>query len=82
MHSTVPNTSGRTRFSIDFRTVHSDDIETQTCAPNIDSACAGTSLRDFMRGTDLSRFPEDVVRIYDSNVSSADVLVYEPGETT
>jgi hypothetical protein len=29
MHSTVPNTSGRTRFSIDFRTVHIDDVVAQ-----------------------------------------------------
>ena len=26
LHSTVPNTSGRTRFSIDFRTVNIDDV--------------------------------------------------------
>lgn len=25
MHSTTPNSSGKTRFSIDFRTVHIDD---------------------------------------------------------
>jgi ectoine hydroxylase-related dioxygenase (phytanoyl-CoA dioxygenase family) len=78
MHSTVPNTSGRTRFSIDFRTVHNDDIVSQVGAPNIDSACTGTSLRDFMRGTDLSRFREDVVQRYDSNGSAEDVLVYQP----
>ena len=29
LHATVPNTSGRTRFSIDFRTVHREDIEGQ-----------------------------------------------------
>ncbi|MBD2532542.1 hypothetical protein H6G97_24350 [Nostoc flagelliforme FACHB-838] len=53
MHSTVPNTSGYTRFSIDFRTVHLDDAIAQQGAPNIDSACTGTSLGDFLRGTDF-----------------------------
>ena len=26
LHSTVPNSAGRARFSIDFRTVHLDDV--------------------------------------------------------
>jgi hypothetical protein len=66
MHSTVPNTSGRTRFSIDFRTVHIDDVRAKKGAPNIDSACTGTTLRDYLRGTDLQHIPEDVVIEYDS----------------
>lgn len=53
MHSTIPNTSGYTRFSIDFRTVHFDDVIAKKGAPNIDSACTGTSLGDFLRGTDF-----------------------------
>jgi hypothetical protein len=66
MHSTVPNTSGRTRFSIDFRTVHIDDVRAKKGAPNIDSACTGTTLRDYLRGTDLQHIPEDVVLEYDT----------------
>jgi hypothetical protein len=66
MHSTVPNTSGRTRFSIDFRTVHIDDVRAKKGAPNIDSACTGTTLRDYLRGTDLQHIPEDVVIEYDT----------------
>jgi len=78
MHSTVPNTSGFTRFSIDFRTVHLDDVETHTGAPNIDSECTGTSLRDFLRGTDFARLPEDLVAPYDTEPPAEDaVLVYE-----
>ena len=61
MHSSVPNTSGVTRFSIDFRTVHLDDAAAKHGAPNIDSACSGTVMRDYLRCTDLSRIPEDVV---------------------
>jgi len=78
MHSTVPNTSGKTRFSIDFRTVNLRDVREQKGAPNIDSACTGTSLRDFLRGSDLSAMPEDAVELYDQNAVGEGVLVYKP----
>src|SRR5882762_4760416 len=60
MHSTVPNDSGRTRFSIDFRTVHYGDVGAGRGAPNIDSECTGTSLGDFLRATDLKHVPEEL----------------------
>ncbi len=66
LHSTVPNTSGRTRFSIDFRTVNIDDVAAKTGAANIDSACTGTALRDFLRASDLSRIPEELVLPYEN----------------
>jgi hypothetical protein len=66
MHSTVPNTSGYTRFSIDFRTVHLHDAIAKKGAPNIDSACTGTSLGDFLRGSDFRPIPEDLVAVYDT----------------
>lgn len=78
MHSTVPNTSGKTRFSIDFRTVHLADVKTQTGAPNIDSECTGTSLRDFLRASDLTAMPEDVVSIYEPEPVEDGVLVFKP----
>ena len=65
LHSTVPNTTGRTRFSIDFRTVNLDDLIDGVAAPNIDSQCTGTTLRDFLRASDLEALPEDVVAAYD-----------------
>jgi len=65
LHSTVPNTSGRTRFSIDFRTVNIDDVVSRTEAPNVDSECTGTSLRDFLRASDLERISEDVALGYE-----------------
>lgn len=64
MHSSVPNTSGRTRFSIDFRTVHVDDVLQNRGAPNVDSECTGTTLGDYLRGTDLVHIPENVVAQY------------------
>lgn len=66
LHSTVPNTTGRTRFSIDFRTVHLDDVTVKKGAPNIDSACIGTALRDFLRVSDLSRIQEELVLPYEN----------------
>jgi hypothetical protein len=79
LHSTVPNTSGQTRFSIDFRTVQLDDVVAKRGAPNIDSACTGTSLRDFMRASDLSRLPEEVVSLYNDGTEARGDLVYRPG---
>jgi hypothetical protein len=65
MHSTVPNTTGRTRFSIDFRTVDIDDAKAFRGAPNIDSECTGTTMNDYLRGSDLSHIPPDVVSMHE-----------------
>ena len=81
MHSTVPNTSGRTRFSIDFRTVHLCDLRERKAATNIDSKPIGTSLRDFMRGADLTRIPDDVVAMYDNAPIKDGVLIFTPEQT-
>ena len=78
MHSTVPNTSGRTRFSLDFRTIHLDDAASMSGAANIDSAPTGTSLRDFMRASDLERVPNEVVRLYESEEPVAEAVVFRP----
>ncbi len=79
MHSTVPNTSGSTRFSIDFRTVHLDDVVAKHGAPNVDSACTGTTMRDYLRGQDFASIPEDIIALYDTKPPTADdVLVFQP----
>jgi hypothetical protein len=61
LHSSVPNHSGRTRISIDFRTVHIGDIEAQRGARNVDAVCTGSSIRDFVRAADLAPMPERIV---------------------
>ena len=78
MHSTVPNTSGRTRFSIDFRTVNRDDLEARRGAPNLDAACTGTNLRDYLRGTDLTHLPEELVAAYDDETLERGQAVFQP----
>jgi hypothetical protein len=70
LHSTVPNTSGRTRFSIDFRTVNIDDVRARRAAANIDAACTGTTLRDFVRCTDLDVMPEELAAEYEAEALS------------
>lgn len=67
LHATVPNTTSRTRFSIDFRTVNVDDLVEGIGAPNVDSSCTGTTLRDFMRASDLEPLPQALVEAYDRN---------------
>jgi hypothetical protein len=66
LHSTVPNDTGKTRFSIDFRTVHLDDVIAHRGAPNIDSRCTGTTMNDYLRATDLTHIPAELVAAYDT----------------
>lgn len=57
LHSTAPNTSPVTRFSIDFRTVHVDDLLANVGARNVDSECTGTTVGDYLRAADLAHIP-------------------------
>lgn len=78
MHSSVPNTSGKTRFSIDFRVVHEDDVKAKRGAPIVDEECTGTTMRDYLRGTDLTHIPDQLVRLYDDGTEAGGELVYQP----
>ncbi|GAA3748441.1 hypothetical protein GCM10022225_35620 [Plantactinospora mayteni] len=66
LHTTVPNTSGRTRFSVDFRAVNLRDVRDRAGARNVDSECTGTTLGDFHRATDLAPLPAELVEAYDT----------------
>jgi hypothetical protein len=66
MHSSVPNHTGKTRFSIDFRTVHYDDVMNRRGAPNVDSACTGTTMMDYLRVADLAHLPESTTAMYEN----------------
>ncbi len=79
LHSTVPNTSGRSRFSIDFRTAHMDELATLGGAPNLDRECTGTTLFELRRAADLAPVPEEVIRLYDPNPpEDREGLVFKP----
>lgn len=64
LHTTVPNTSGKTRFSIDFRTVNRKDVEAGRGAPNVDSACTGTNLGDFLNANTRQTLPQTTIDAY------------------
>lgn len=52
LHLGVPNTSGRTRFSTEIRTVHLGDIERDIGACCVDSYGSGSSIAHFSRMSD------------------------------
>jgi len=71
LHSTVPNTTKRTRFSIDFRTVSLDDLESGAGAANVDARCTGTTLGDFLRASDLAPLPDEIIAKYNRSPVAA-----------
>lgn len=80
LHATVPNSSGRARYSVDFRTVDSDDLRSGFGAPLTDVRCTGTAIRDFRSVADQCAFSErTVVRLFGAPPADA-VLVFEPEE--
>ncbi|MVU81361.1 hypothetical protein GPX89_29475 [Nocardia sp. ET3-3] len=70
LHSSLPNTSGVTRFSIDFRTVHIGDVAAIRGAHNVDSACTGTNLRDFLHPTTHTPISDELAYNYQRAVGS------------
>ncbi len=73
------NTSGRTRYSFDFRTIDIGDVIAGRGAPNVDSAPAGTSLRDFKRLCDGARVPDEIAARFDAQPrADRDGLVFQP----
>jgi hypothetical protein len=63
-----------TRYSIDFRTVHLDDVLALGGARNVDSACTGTTLGDYLRGTDFAHLPDEAIALY-RNAPERDYIV-------
>lgn len=82
LHSSVPNTSGRTRFSIDFRTVNVADARVLRGAPNRDSRCTGTAMPDYLRLSDLSHVPEDIQARYMAGHPQAAEVSDDPAPQT
>ncbi len=74
LHSTVPNTTQRTRFSIDFRTVSLGDLEAGVGAANVDSSCTGTTLGDFLRASDLAALPDEIIEMYNRPPAAAEAV--------
>ena len=78
LHASIPNTSGRARFSVDFRTVDVTDLQSGRGAPSVDVSCTGTAIRDFRRVSDDGAFEEEwVVRSFGEPPAGA-MLVLAP----
>lgn len=76
LHETVRNTTNVARYSIDFRTVHYDDVMRQRGAPNVDSRCTGTTMRDYLRCTDLTHLPDEAIALFDDDTAKEDKVLY------
>ncbi len=57
LHASVPNTTDVTRFSVEVRTVHVDDVRSGHGAPNVDGAAPRVPLEWFVRLTDATPLP-------------------------
>jgi hypothetical protein len=62
LHSSIPNTSGLARYSVDFRSVDLSDVQAGRGAPLADAYCTGTAIRDFLSVSNERRLDEHLVR--------------------
>ncbi|MDH3719787.1 MAG: hypothetical protein OES79_16825 [Planctomycetota bacterium] len=76
LHSSVENTSGVTRFSIDFRVVNADDIRAGQGAPTSDVQCTGSNIRDFLRADDFGQIDNSIVDLFNDGTEASGDLVY------
>ena len=83
LHASIPNTSGRARFSVDFRTVYVPDLRAGRGAPLVDAYCTGTSIRDFINVADESSFDEQtVVKLFGEPPADAMLVFASPDTET
>ena len=62
LHGSIVNTSGISRYSVDFRILSRHDLEAGIGAPMVDVHCSGTMLREFVNIATEERMPEELVR--------------------
>jgi hypothetical protein len=81
LHASIPNTSGRARFSVDFRTVDVAELSAGRGAPLVDTDCTGTAIRDFRRVADGAAFDEDfVIGLFGIPPSGSTLVFAQPAE--
>jgi hypothetical protein len=80
LHTSIPNSSGLARYSVDFRTVDKRDLLAGRGAPLADAYCAGTAIRDFLSIKDESSFDEEMIRSLFGAPPSDAMLVYAAPE--
>lgn len=54
LHASTPNDTDAIRFSFDLRTLNLDDLEAGRGPVDVDGQATGTTLPDFLRGSDLA----------------------------
>lgn len=80
LHTTITSANCLSRYSIDFRTVSRRDVEHDQAAPNVDTQCVGTALRDFHRASNGDAMPEELAKKLDPVGPGVDeVAVFKPG---
>ena len=81
LHTSTPNTSGRARYSVDFRTVFVPDLVAGRGASLVDAYCTGTAIRDFVNVADESSFDEElVVKLYGAPPADAMLVFGSPDQ--
>lgn len=61
LYSAVPNETSKTHFSVHFQSVSHADLASGDGAVNVDAAPQGTALSNFVRCSDLSPIPSELV---------------------
>lgn len=64
LHATAPNETDQIRYSYDLRTVHLEDLQKERGPENVDGRATGSTLKDFLRVSDLRLFQEDSFAAY------------------
>jgi hypothetical protein len=72
----VPNVTDVARYSVDFRTVHVEDVMARQGAPNVDSRSSGTTMRDYLRASSLEHLPDEAIRLYDDGTELKNEILY------
>jgi len=62
LYSTIPNETLKTHFSIHFQTISQDDLEQGNGPSNLDADPQGTSLSAFVRSSDRTVIPAELVQ--------------------
>ena len=60
----------------------SSDLAARRGAPRTDEQCTGTTMRDYLRVTDLAPLPDEVIRLYDDETNAEGKLVYKAAPET
>ncbi|HTX27452.1 MAG TPA: phytanoyl-CoA dioxygenase family protein [Streptosporangiaceae bacterium] len=82
LHASIPNTSGRARYSVDFRTVDVPDLLAGRGARLVDAYCTGTAIRDFINVADEGSFDErTVVDLFGAPPADAMLVFGAPGSS-